>query len=187
MERGRGGRGRGGGGAPLQASLAFALRSGRAPLRPRSWGASRAHLQAPAAAPDRVDRRSSAPAVSVRGATTVFLFRWGRQWSSAGSRGWGKRGRRRSSVVEWAAEFGWRAQLLGSWWSLMPSAAALCGAVVARGTGVWQRCSSGAAPTTLLCNVSTSSSSPTALLQPCSVVGHQGRKGLGNYNKQENM
>ena len=55
--------------------------------------------------------------------------------------------------------------------------------VVARGTGVWQRCSSGAAPTTLLCNGSTPSSSPTALLQACSVVGNQGRKGLGNYNK----
>ena len=60
------------------------------------------------------------------------------------------------------------------------------GAMVARGTGVWQRCSSGAAPTTLLCNGSTPSSSPTALLQACSVVGNQGRKGLGNYNKQGN-
>ena len=71
-------------------------------------------------------------------------------------------------------------------WQVTRSAAALRGAVVARGTGVWQRCSSGAAPTTLLCNGNTPSSSPTALLQACSVVGNQGRKGLGNYNKQGN-
>jgi len=70
MERGRGGRG--GGGAPLQASLAFALRSSRAPLRPPKLGASRGCLQAPTAAHGYVDHRPSAPAASVRGATAVF-------------------------------------------------------------------------------------------------------------------
>ena len=72
MERGRGGRGCGGGGAPLQVSLAFALRSGGAPLRPPKLGASRGRLQAPAAAHGRVDSRPSAHAASVRGATAVF-------------------------------------------------------------------------------------------------------------------
>ncbi|KAG2586180.1 hypothetical protein PVAP13_5NG028800 [Panicum virgatum] len=72
MERGQGERRCGGGGAPLQVSLAFALRSGGAPLRPPKLGASRGRLQAPTAAHGCVDHRPSAPTASVRGATAVF-------------------------------------------------------------------------------------------------------------------
>ncbi|KAG2605126.1 hypothetical protein PVAP13_4NG113700 [Panicum virgatum] len=116
-----------------------------------------------------------------------FLFHWG----GAVELTWRLRLGQKGHAAELSGGVGGGVRMEGTTALLVVAADAFCCRSMwcrgGQGTAVWQRCSSGAALTTLLCNGNTPSSSPTTLLQACSVVGNQGRKGLGNYNKQENM